>query len=88
VNTVVKFGVPHSEAKRLVRTFGAERILEAISYTRARQAKKGVPPLDNIPAYFRKSLTEDWGKGAGKAESAGAGQQQQKPLARSPKNEE
>lgn len=54
VNTVVKFGVPHSEAKRLVRTFGAERILEAISYTRARQAKKGVPPLDNIPAYFRK----------------------------------
>jgi hypothetical protein len=88
VHTVVKFGVPQTEAKRLVRTFGAERILEAISYTRVRQAKKGVPPLDNVPAYFRKSLTEDWGKGAGKAESGGAGDQQQTRLARNPKNEE
>ncbi|MDC6179746.1 RepB family plasmid replication initiator protein [Ralstonia solanacearum] len=88
VNTVIKFGVPQTEAKRLVRTFGAERVLEAVSYTRARQAKKGMPPLDNVPAYFRKSLSEDWGKGSGKVDGVGVGQQQQTPQARSPKTEE
>ncbi|MGE8450368.1 MAG: replication initiation protein [Pseudomonadales bacterium] len=64
VQAVVKLGVPLTEAKKMVRTYGADRVKQAVAYTRARVAKKNSPAVDNVAAYFRKSLTEDWGKGA------------------------
>jgi hypothetical protein len=36
----------------------------AITYTKARQTRKNSPPLDNVPAYFRRALAAGWGDGA------------------------
>ncbi|MDF3833281.1 RepB family plasmid replication initiator protein [Cupriavidus basilensis] len=63
VANVGKFGIPVSEARKMVRTYGAERVRQAVDYTRARQSKKHSTPVENVAAYFRKSLVEDWGKG-------------------------
>lgn len=63
VQAIVKFGLPLTEARKLVRTYGVERVKQAAAYTKARLAKKNAPALDNVAAYFRKSVTEDWGKG-------------------------
>jgi len=76
VNSVTKFGVPTTEAKRLLRSFGTERVQEAIGYTRARVAKKNAQPLENVAAYFRKALAEDWGKGNPPVEDVVAQSQQ------------
>jgi hypothetical protein len=74
VQTVVKYGVLLTEARKMVRTYGAARVKQAVAYTRARLTKKNAPALDNIAAYFRKAVTEDWGKGM---EGQAAAQQEQ-----------
>ncbi|MDB0543943.1 RepB family plasmid replication initiator protein [Ralstonia solanacearum] len=70
VMAVIKFGVPQTEAKRLVRTYGADRVQRAMNYTRARQKKKDAAPIGNAAAFFRRALAEDWGKGQAAAEPA------------------
>ncbi|WP_029043723.1 replication initiation protein [Cupriavidus sp. WS] len=68
IQAVVKFGVPLTEAKKMTRTYGAERVRQAVAYTKTRIGKKNVPALDNVAAYFRKAVTEDWAKAASPVE--------------------
>lgn len=63
VQSVVKLNVPLSEARKAIRTFGAARVRQAVAYTKQRIAKKNVPAIDNVAAYFRKAVTENWAKG-------------------------
>ncbi|AOZ11222.1 RepB family plasmid replication initiator protein (plasmid) [Cupriavidus malaysiensis] len=63
IQSVVKLGVPLSEARKAVRSFGAERVRQAVAYTKARLGKKNAPAVDNVAAYFRKAVTENWAKG-------------------------
>jgi hypothetical protein len=60
VEEMTKLGVPRSEAKRLLSQYGDQRIRSAISYTNGRINKRGAVPVDNIPAYFRKALLNDY----------------------------
>jgi hypothetical protein len=58
---ITKLGVPLSEARKLAGTFDATRIKSAVAYTKSRQGKKNAPGLDNVAAYFRRSLAGGWG---------------------------
>ena len=60
VEEVSKFGVPRSEARRLMSQYGEQRIRAAIAYTTNRTAKKNAAPIDNVAAYFRKALTHGY----------------------------
>lgn len=62
VQSIVKFGVPLSEARKFIRSFGAPRVRSAVAYTKARTQKKNAPGVDNVAAYFRKAVTENWAK--------------------------
>lgn len=61
IEEMTKLGVPRSEAKRLLSQYGDQRVRSAISYTNGRVNKRGAPPVDNIPAYFRKALLNEYG---------------------------
>jgi len=64
VLAITKLGVPLSEARKLARSHTNEKLKGAIAYTKARQTRKNSPPLDNVPAYFRRALAAGWGDGA------------------------
>ena len=53
VEEVAKFGIPRSEARRLITQYGVQRIKAAIAYTLNRTTKKNAAPVDNVAAYFR-----------------------------------
>lgn len=80
IQAMVKLGIPSSEARKLAKTHGVEPVREALAYLKARQTKKNAPPIDNVPAYFRKALAEAWGKGMPKQEDA----KEEKPQAQPP----
>ncbi|SPV11965.1 replication protein [Burkholderia cenocepacia] len=60
VEEVAKFGIPRSEARRLITQYGVQRIKAAIAYTLNRTTKKNATPVDNVAAYFRKALTHGY----------------------------
>lgn len=60
VGEMSKFSVPVSEAKRLLKQYGEEKIRTAIAYTAARVAQKNATPLANVAAYFRKALMQGY----------------------------
>ncbi|ETP61208.1 initiator RepB protein [Burkholderia dolosa PC543] len=84
IDEVAKFGIPRSEARRLITQYGVQRIKAAIAYTVNRTTKKNAAPIDNVAAYFRKALTHGYtlaeGQGADAAvpakESAQSKQEQ------------
>jgi len=63
VQAMVKLGLPASEARKLAKTHNHSSLRDALAYVRARLAKKNAPTVDNVPAYFRKTLAEAWGRG-------------------------
>jgi hypothetical protein len=50
---------------------------------RARLAKKNSPAIDNVPAYFRKTLAEAWGRGMTTEEAPEASEKSTEPKAKS-----
>jgi DNA-binding transcriptional MerR regulator len=55
ISSVKKLGVPLSEARKLLSTFGADAVNQAVTYTEHRMASK-LATLDSVPAYFRNAL--------------------------------
>lgn len=71
IGEMSKFSIPLSEARRLLKQYGEERIRTAVSYTAARVAQKNAAPLANVAAYFRKALMQGYElPGAGAAVAA------------------
>jgi hypothetical protein len=60
IGEMSKFSIPVSEAKRLLKQYGEEKIRTAVSYTAARVAQKNAAPLANVAAYFRKALMQGY----------------------------
>lgn len=60
IGEMSKFSIPVSEAKRLFKQYGEEKIRTAVSYTAARVAQKNAAPLANVAAYFRKALMQGY----------------------------
>ena len=61
LQAVTKLGVLPSEARRLMNEYGSERVQQALTYIKERMAKRNAPPVDNVGAYFRRTLAEGWG---------------------------
>ncbi|HEX2543290.1 MAG TPA: replication initiation protein [Ramlibacter sp.] len=61
VGEMVRFGLPQSEAKKLVRKFNAREVRSAIDFTKKRAADKRASKLENPGAYFRQALAQGWG---------------------------
>lgn len=61
VGEMVEMGIPQSEAKRLAKKHGHERIRSAVTYTRKRVADKKAAKIENQAAYLRMALSHDWG---------------------------
>jgi hypothetical protein len=61
LQAVVKLGVLPSEARRLMSEYGLERVQQALVYIKERMSKRNAPPVDNVGAYFRRTLAEGWG---------------------------
>ena len=72
VEEVAKFGIPRSEARRLITQYGVQRIKAAIAYTLNRTTKKNAAPVDNVAAYFRKALTHGYTLADGQGTEAAA----------------
>ena len=72
VEEVAKFGIPRSEARRLITQYGVQRIKAAIAYTLNRTTKKNAAPVDNVAAYFRKALTHGYTLSDGQGTEAAA----------------
>ncbi|SDV46085.1 replication initiation protein [Chitinasiproducens palmae] len=68
LRAVTRLGVLPSEARKLIAEYGDERIRQAIEYTNERLGKKNAPAIDNVAAYFRRTLSEGW-----KSNLSGAG---------------
>ncbi len=60
MTTLLGFGLPRTEALKLVRTYSHAEIEAAVSYTRKRQTDKRLEKIDNPTAYLRRALTERW----------------------------
>ncbi|WP_433705588.1 replication initiation protein [Paraburkholderia sacchari] len=60
IGEMSKFSVPVSEARRLFKQYGEEKIRTAVAYTAARVAQKNAAPLANVAAYFRKALMQGY----------------------------
>lgn len=60
VEEMTKLGVPRSEAKKLLAQHGEQRVRGALTYTNARVSKRGATPIDNVAAYFRKALINEY----------------------------
>ncbi|HEF4742233.1 TPA: replication initiation protein [Burkholderia multivorans] len=76
VDEVAKFGIPRSEARRLITQYGVQRIKGAIAYTLNRTTKKNAAPIDNVAAYFRKALTHGYTLSDGQGAETGAAVQE------------
>ncbi|MFX1766441.1 replication initiation protein [Paraburkholderia sp. A1RI-2L] len=73
VGEMSKFNVPVSEARRLFKQYGEEKVRTAVAYTATRVAQKNAAPLANVAAYFRKALMQGYQlPGANAASGAGA----------------
>ncbi|MBB3262178.1 hypothetical protein F4827_007030 [Paraburkholderia bannensis] len=73
IGEMAKFSIPVSEARRLLKQYGDEKIRTAVAYTAARVAQKNAAPLANVAAYFRKALMQGYQlPGATAAASANA----------------
>ena len=60
IGEMSKFSIPVSEAKRLLKQYGDEKIRTAVAYTAARVTQKNAAPLANVAAYFRKALMQGY----------------------------
>ncbi|WP_304993764.1 replication initiation protein [Burkholderia plantarii] len=56
LTAVTRFSVPLTEARKLLAQYGPEAVRQAVGYTDARLKKKNAQPIENVGAYFRKSL--------------------------------
>lgn len=66
VGTIIAFGVPRTEARKITRVYSHERVQAAIEYVSARLASKHGEAITNTGAYFRAALKNDYaGKGDG-----------------------
>lgn len=61
LQSVTKLGVLPSEARRLMSEYGGERVQQAVAYIKERMSRHNAPPVDNVGAYFRRTLAEGWG---------------------------
>jgi len=60
VATLASLGIPNSEARKLLSSNPEQDVRDALNYVQVRQSKMGAAPIDNVPAYFRKALSEKW----------------------------
>jgi hypothetical protein len=58
--SITAFGIPLSEARKLLREYGHVTLQDAIQYTRQRTSRKNAQPVQNVGAYFRKALVGGW----------------------------
>ncbi|MCY0386261.1 replication initiation protein [Robbsia sp. Bb-Pol-6] len=72
LQSVTKLGVLPSEARRLMSEYGGERVQQAVAYIKERMSKRNAPPVDNVGAYFRRTLAEGWGATAAATEPKAA----------------
>ncbi len=56
LGAVTRFAIPLTEARKLLGQYGPEAVRQAVNYTEARLKKKNAQPIENVGAYFRKSL--------------------------------
>ncbi|MDE1140356.1 MAG: replication initiation protein [Paraburkholderia tropica] len=82
IGEMSKFSIPVSEARRLFKQYGEEKIRTAVAYTAARVAQKNATPLANVAAYFRKALMQGYelpgaNAAAGAAPDAGKARESQ-----------
>lgn len=60
IGSMVKMGLMHSEAKRMLLQNSGHSIRQALAYTNERRASKNAEKLANPAAYFRKALAQRW----------------------------
>lgn len=63
IGELVKLGVPHSEAKKIVRNNNEKEVRVALDYTKDRLQDKKLPKLEKPAAYFRQALDHRYGAG-------------------------
>jgi hypothetical protein len=61
IGDMIALGLPQSEAKRLAKAYTAARVKAALQYTRKRSLDQNASKLENVGAYFRQALVNDWG---------------------------
>ncbi|PNE59727.1 replication initiation protein [Paraburkholderia fungorum] len=71
LSSVKKLGVPYSEARKLLATFGTDAVTRAVQYVEQRMTSK-LAPLGSVSAYFRNALKQGYAVGSDKVESATA----------------
>ncbi len=62
VSEMTKLGVPASEANRLIKTYEAENIKQALAFTKARMHDKKLSALNSPAAYFRNAVKQGLAK--------------------------
>ncbi|WP_277184208.1 replication initiation protein, partial [Caballeronia sp. BR00000012568055] len=60
LSSVTAFGIPVSEARKLLSEHGKDAVRDALAYTRQRTKRKNAQPIENMGAYFRKALSGGW----------------------------
>lgn len=60
IGSMVRMGLMHSEAKRMLLQNSGNSIRQALAYTNERRASKSAEKLENPAAYFRKALAQKW----------------------------
>ncbi|MCX5544680.1 replication initiation protein [Paraburkholderia sp. CNPSo 3076] len=60
LGAVTKYSIPLSEARKLLDENGADALRHAVNYTEQRLQKKNSQPIENVGAYFRKTLSGGW----------------------------
>lgn len=61
IGEMVSLGLPQSEAKRMAKAYSLARVKAALQYTRKRSSDQHASKLENVGAYFRQALVNDWG---------------------------
>lgn len=57
---LVSLGLMQHEAGNIIKKYSHQQIVDAIDYTRARLANTEAKPITNIPAYFKRAITQAW----------------------------
>ncbi|WP_186057948.1 replication initiation protein [Burkholderia gladioli] len=60
IDDILKFGIPRTEAKKMIAQYGDQRVKAAVAYTMHRIGKKGATPIDNPAKYFRNALSHGY----------------------------
>jgi len=60
VADLVSLGMMQSEAKNIVKKYSHQQVVDAVIYTRNRLSNKDAKVVTNVPAYFKRAITQGW----------------------------